>query len=329
MVVEIIAEVAQGYEGDPKLLSLLTKGALSTDCDSIKYQLVFADELATPDYEFYKLFKKLEMEEHHWVTISEIIKARKKNLYFDIFGLKSLKIAKKLNASGVKISTTEFYNQPLFSMALKSFEKIFLSVGGIPLDHIKQKLRAVESKFIPKINLLYGFQSEPTLLSDNNLRKLRSIKEQFPGYKTGFMDHSDGSSEDALLLSLVALGSGAEYIEKHITLDRALELEDFTSAISPKEFSEFVRRIRKYELSLGSSSLDLSEKELAYRRKATKSVVALEKIQQYDTLTIENVGLKRSSTSIDESSILKLEEVLGKKVNKDIDLHSRISREDI
>ena len=59
--IEIIAEIAQGYEGDTKLTELLTIGANATGADAVKYQLVYADELATPDYKYYELFRSLEM----------------------------------------------------------------------------------------------------------------------------------------------------------------------------------------------------------------------------------------------------------------------------
>jgi N,N'-diacetyllegionaminate synthase len=57
----IIAEIAQGYEGNTKLTELLTTGAIESSADAVKSQLVFADELATPDYNYYDLFKSLEM----------------------------------------------------------------------------------------------------------------------------------------------------------------------------------------------------------------------------------------------------------------------------
>ena len=60
MRTEIIAEIAQGYEGNPKLAELLVKGAIVANADSIKLQLVFADELCVPTYPYYDLFKSLE-----------------------------------------------------------------------------------------------------------------------------------------------------------------------------------------------------------------------------------------------------------------------------
>ena len=44
---EAIAEIAQGYEGKKKLLNQLTNEAINLDVNGIKFQLVYADELAT------------------------------------------------------------------------------------------------------------------------------------------------------------------------------------------------------------------------------------------------------------------------------------------
>ena len=49
MQIEIIAELAQGFEGRPEQARLLIKAAASAGADAAKYQLVYADELATPD----------------------------------------------------------------------------------------------------------------------------------------------------------------------------------------------------------------------------------------------------------------------------------------
>jgi N,N'-diacetyllegionaminate synthase len=43
------------------LTELLTIDANATGADAVKYQLVYADELATPDYKYYELFRSLEM----------------------------------------------------------------------------------------------------------------------------------------------------------------------------------------------------------------------------------------------------------------------------
>ena len=84
--VEIIVEIAQGYEGNKKLADLLTKGAIASKADAVKFQLVYADELATPDYEHYQLFKDLEMDQNIWENICTQIHNKNIKVYFDVFG---------------------------------------------------------------------------------------------------------------------------------------------------------------------------------------------------------------------------------------------------
>ncbi len=313
--IEIIAEIAQGYEGNPFLAKLLAKGAIRSGADAIKFQLVYADELATADYHYFPLFKKLEMEDSEWKEITAMIHQAGKKIYFDVYGTKSLQLALNLGADGIKLSTTEFYNTDLVAAALRSgFQRILISLGGIPLADFQEFLRREPALASLPIFFLVGFQSEPTPLEGNNLNRIRKLQELFPPLKFGFMDHSLGTSEDALYLPVVSVGTGICCIEKHLSLDPALEIEDFVSALAPEKFREFVRLIRKFETALGNSSLELSPLEIEYRKKAVKIVVALEDIPSGTTLSRHNVALKRIGARFSKTqTINKLEMVLGKK----------------
>ncbi len=327
--IEIISEIAQGYEGNSKLTELLTTGALRSGADAVKYQLVYADELATPDYQYYELFKSLEMQTSVWQATSERIHKAGKKLYFDIFGFESLRIATNLSADGVKLSTTEFYNRALIERALSSFEKIFISIGGIPVDDIDLLTQQLLQENSQKICLMYGFQAEPTPLEQNNLLKLRSFQERYPGYELGFMDHSDGYSDDAFNLSLLATGMGISVIEKHLTLDRSLEIEDYVSGLAPDQFKKFVKLIRKYETALGLESLELSELEIEYRNKATKSVVALKDLKKGHIIRPVDVALKRTGTTGSGVPIRLLDDALNRELKVNITKDHPISEEQV
>ncbi len=327
--IEIIAEIAQGYEGNEKLANLLTKGAIASNADAVKFQLVYADELATPDYEHYQLFKELEMAQSIWTDICKQIHDADRKVYFDVFGLLSLDVAKQIGADGVKLSTTEFYNNALFDRAIAQFDILYLSVGGIPIEDIDKKLSALSKEQVDNICLMYGFQSEPTPLDQNNLNKLGIFKNRYPNFRIGFMDHSDGALDDAYYLSLVAMGTGVNVIEKHITLDRELEIEDYISGVTPSEFIKFVGLVRRFEPVLGLNSLELTEQEEAYRNKATKSVVALSDLKAGDILTLDTVALKRCSKPITENSILEIEQAIGRTLSVDIPVDSPIAKADL
>lgn len=313
---KIIAEIAQGYEGKPNLLKKLTREASSLKIHGIKYQLVYADELATPDYKYFKLFRQLEMNEKYWKQVSNILKKNKIKLYFDIFGENSLKIAKKMGAYGVKLSTTEFYNYDLILKSLKTFKVVILSIGGVPIDEIKKLERLILKRYKKKLTLIYGFQSEPTEIYENNFLKLRALMDHFKEYKFGFMDHSHGGKKESLYTSLLPLSYGVELIEKHFTLNRKKKIEDYISGLSKKNFNKFIKIIRFYEQSLGKYSLKISNIEKIYSLKALKVVVAKKNILKNKLLKKSDLSLKRTGYKIKKNyAIYKIQSVIGKRSN--------------
>jgi N,N'-diacetyllegionaminate synthase len=316
MKVEIIAEIAQGYEGNPKLAKLLVKGAILANADSVKMQLVFADELCVPTYPYYDLFRSLEMEIGIWISLVDIVHQAEKKIYLDVYGFESLKVALELKVDGVKISTTDFYNFPLVKKVFSSFDTVFLSTGGVPVNDVEDLLKTFSP---PKnLTLLHGFQAEPTEIADNNLNRIASLRKRFPGVKIGFMDHSLGSDEEAFSLPMIALGLGVNSIEKHITLDYTLEIEDYISALSIDKFKTFVNLIRKMEPALGSSELILTEKEMEYKKKAGKIPVASQDLKAGDLITDSNIVLKRFSTIPSDEYYSKINDVIGKNLSSDI-----------
>jgi len=313
----IIAEVAQGYEGRPELARLLTIAALKSGADAIKFQLVYADELVTPDYKHHALFSSLEMEIQIWRELKDMIHEAGKSMFVDLYGEKSLEVAKELGVDGVKISTTDFYNDELRQAAIKEFSDVFISVGGIPLADIDSLAsefgkHTLESK--RKITLLHGLQAEPTPLDQNNLLKLKQLKMRYPDFDLGFMDHSDGGAEDGLLLGLVVLGVGVSAIEKHITLDRELQIEDYVSGLTPSRFIEYVRMLQKFAGALGSDELAVTDLEEQYRVGAAKVVVATRSLRAGQPIERGDVALKRSGYSGPGTRLLKLSQVVGSEI---------------
>jgi len=310
MKVEIIAEIAQGYEGNPKLAELLVKGAIIANADSVKMQLIFADELCVPSYPYYNLFKSLEMKIDVWISLVDLVHKAEKKIYLDVYGFESLSVAHELKVDGVKISTTDFYNFPLVKEVFSSFDTVFLSTGGVAIQDIQDMLKTFAT---PKnLTLLHGFQAEPTAIADNNLNRISSLKSCFPHVKIGFMDHSLGSDDEAFYLPLLALGLGVHSIEKHISLDYNLEIEDYISALSIDRFKIFTKLVRKMEPSLGSAALVLTEKEIEYKNKAGKIPVAKNDLKNGEMITASNMVMKRFSTKPSDEYYTRINDVIGK-----------------
>lgn len=326
MAVEIIAEAAQGYEGDLTLARLLARAAVCADADAVKFQLVFADEIAAPGYKYFDLFRQLEMPEEAWRGVAKVVKDGGKRLYFDVFGQKSLDLAARLGADGVKVHATDFFNAELVRAALDCMHKVLISFGGITAEELADFLRLHRIGPGSKVCLMYGYQAEPTPVEANNLLRIRSLSQRFPGFPLGFMDHSGGDLDDGQTLALLALPLGVCCIEKHIGLDRLLELEDFPSALGPEGFAEFVRRVRRLSAALGSEDLALSEPERAYRTRALKVVVAARPLRKGRVLQPEDLALLRVGGAVHPAPLGK-EEVVGRTLAQDLAAHAQITAE--
>ena len=280
-------------------------------------QLVFADELGVKTYPYFDFFKSLEMPIKVWQGISSYIKTNKCELYFDIYGPKSLSWAKKLNADGVKISTTDFNNSWLISNAVKSFKHILISIGGVEPEEMDSLWKKLGDN-TKKVSFMHGFQAEPTLVKDNHLLRLNTLKKKYSGIKLGFMDHSLGSDELSLYLPILSLGFGLECIEKHISLDQLLEVEDYISAISPSKFKKMVQLIRQLESGIGSDDIRPTKKELEYKLKAGKVVVAAKDLKKNMRIRDKDLLLKRVTTKPDSRYLRKFDQLVDKKLLHDV-----------
>jgi sialic acid synthase SpsE len=292
--VTIVAEAAQGFEGDPFVARLLVRAAAAGRADLVKFQLVYADELATREYPYHGLFTGLEMPPEAWAGVAAEAKRRGIGLVFDVYGPRALDLALRLGAAAVKVHATDFFNDPLVDAAVARAPAVHFSAGGIEADEIEAWLKRLGPGALGKLTLLYGFQAEPTAPADNHLRRLAALRERFAGLRLGFMDHAAGDSDEAGWLGLLALPFGISVIEKHVTLDRALGLEDYVSAATAAELATYVRRVRLAEAALGRGDLALSPTERTYRHKALKAVVAVRALKAGERIEAADLTLLRA-----------------------------------
>ena len=323
---KIIAELAQGFEGNLKQAKLLLKAASSSGADIVKFQLVYADELAVSDYNYYSLFKDLEMSNKDWNEIFNYSKELGIDINFDIFGTKSLRLCEKIGVSGVKIHGTDITNISLIKEVSKSkIKNVFLGAGGSNLDEIKIATSILKKK---NIIILLGFQSYPTPDIDNQISRVSYLKKIFnsKNIKIGFADHADPESKLSFALAATAVGAGATFIEKHLTLGKVMKMEDHESALNPDEFKDFVETINNCYLSLGDISesnndFNMSKSEKKYRNIIRRHVVASKDLKKGSTIRPIDVCLKRTG---EKNGIYDLNEVYNKLLKVDVKINTPI-----
>ncbi len=127
----IIAEIAQGFEGNLEQSKLLIKAAAKAGADAVKFQMVYADELSTVDYKHYSLFKELEMSDSQWESLKYYALSFGTKLIVDVFGVKSLKTAEKININTIKVHGTDVTNLGLLeAIAISPVKNVILGLGG-------------------------------------------------------------------------------------------------------------------------------------------------------------------------------------------------------
>ena len=327
----IIAEIAQGFEGNFEQSKLLIKAAAKAGADAVKFQLVYADELATADYKYYSLFKELEMEDAQWKSLKDYAFSLGTKLIVDVFGIKSLKTAEKIGINLVKVHGTDVSNLGLLeAISNSSVKTVILGLGGSYWEEIERALIILKNK---ALILLCGFQGYPTKTEDNHIARMNLIKEKakriHADFQMGFADHP-ADEKFAYTICLIALGAGAEIIEKHLTLGKVMEIEDSESALNPDEFGHFVEQLKTGKKALGQTIEDedfgMSKAEKTYRENVRRDVVAKKEIAKGETLNVQNILLKRTNH---KNTIKQLELVLGKTVKNVIHKNQPILIKDI
>ena len=325
---EIIAELAQGFEGNMQQAKLLLKAAASSGADSAKFQIVFAEELATKDYKYYQLFSSLEMKDSDWIELNEYAIKNKLNLYTDVFGKKSLKLSEKMNLKAIKVHGTDISNMSFLKEIAKSkIPKVFLGVGGANKKEISTAITILKNK---KINLLLGFQGYPTPNGANQLSRILLFKKLFKGIELGFADHSNPQEKISYILPSVALALGAAVIEKHLTLGKSMEIEDFESALNPDEFKLFSVALKQSYQALGIfkdiEDFGMSPSERSYRKMIRRNIIAAKNIKKGEIINHSHLSLKRTSN---QNALKTSDMIIGKRVLKNLKKNSPITKKDI
>jgi len=326
MSVKIIAEIAQGYEGKTEQALLLARAGAACGADAVKIQCVYADDISVPSYKHYEFFKTLEMPISIWQKIAEIIHQANQELIINVGGEQSLVVSAKIGADAVKFHATSFFCNELVHEALQKFAKVYISVGGLTPEEIAQFISHHSLKPGKQVAFTYGFQASPTPLEKNNLRKLGAFISRFSGFDFGFEDHTDAVSPDRLTVPLMALPYGIQHLEKHLTLDTCLSLEDSESAISPTEFKLFVDMVRRLESTLGMDDLSLTDIENDYRGRVLKVAVTSAELTAGTVLGASNIALKRVPEP-SQNGFVRREDLYGKKIAKNVPLHAQIVSE--
>ncbi len=297
--IRIVAELANGHEGSIEQALLLLKAAASAGADAGKFQAIYADELSTPDYEYYDIFRGLEMPDSGWARIVREAEALDLALILDIFGERSLNLAENLGLREIMIHATDLTNMALIdAVAARKWDSLILGVGGAHQSEIEVAVNKLSQS---SLVIMVGFQGYPTPDNENQVARVARLTEHFssfPNLTVGFADHSLPNSPYVVPFSSMALGLGARVFEKHLTLGESMKLLDSDSALNPDKFADFSRGLRACVEAMGTLSREdhfgLYPAEERYRAMVRRKVVTTKNLSAGSIIRSGDVQLKRS-----------------------------------
>ena len=307
--VKFIAEIASSHNGSKSNFLKLIKYLIKSKVDIIKIQIFKTNNLAHHSFKFYKTLKKINLNFKIIEQSLKIIFKNNKKVILEPFDEESYLFCKKFKDNVyIKISSTELDNKFILNDALKNFKKIFISIAGMQEVEISKMLKN-NFNYKKKIIPTYGFQSFPTDCNTLRLLIIKKIKKI-----TKNICYADHTQSNSLALNFLciskAIHCGANYIEKHITLDRFKNFPDSDSSLDPNQFNELLNFFKTSMLT----KLKLSKYEKKYSAGMKKYAVIVKNIKKNEIITSANIKFLRTGVKgIDKNRIEKFNKIVAKK----------------
>lgn len=207
-----------------------------------------------------------------------------------------------------KIASFELVDLPLLTYTASMQKPIIMSTGMAREEEIEEAVQAIYRTGNRQLALLKCSSAYPAKPEQMNLRTIADMKGRF-GTVVGLSDHSMGSFSAAMSVTL-----GGSIIEKHFCLGREIENPDASFSMTPEEFAQMVRDVRKTEAALGTVFYGAAEQEqenLKFRR----SLFVTADVRAGEVFTESNI---RSIRPSDGLAPKYYEYVLGRRAVCDI-----------
>ena len=321
----LIAEMACAHQGKIENACDLVEVAVKAKADAIQIQVFKKEFYMSPTYKDYDLITRLELSQDEWQKVINLIK--KSDLLFFAAGydVESIRFLIENEVDAFKIHSSDNSNPEVLKEVARSQKPIFLSCGASKIEEIKDAIYFLKKNGTRDIVLMHGFQSFPTKLKDTHLNYIKTLKRVF-GLNVGFYDHVEGGSILAKIIPIMAIGYGAQVIEKHFILNREEMGIDYESSLDSKNFIEFGKIFRDSEQTIGVSGVrNFTEGEINYRVYCKKSIVMKNEILKGSKISRDDVMFVRSDPGIPPFKFNRIE---GKIAKKDLRKFYNLTLED-
>ena len=247
----LIAEIGINHNGSLKLAKKLIDVAAKCKYDAVKFQKRDLD-VCIPENQksimretpwgvmtYLEYKKKIEFSIPQYKQIDKYCKKKNILWFASSWDLNSQKTMRRFKFKYNKVASAMITNTQLLELISKEKKTTLISTGMCNYSDIKKAVK-IFKKNKCKFILMHCVSTYPCKEEDLNLSMIQKLKKDFK-CTVGYSGH-----EKTVSPSLVAYMLGAEYLERHITLDRAMWGTDQAASLSEngiKNLSDIVNKI--------------------------------------------------------------------------------------
>lgn len=276
--VYIIAEIGINHNGSLDLAKKLIEGAVFAGCDAVKFQKR-TPELCVPreqwDIErdtpwgrlcYIDYRHKVELDADDFAEIDRFCHQQGITWFASCWDEEAVNFIEQFQPPLYKAASATLTDHPLLKAMQATSKPLIISTGMSNMPQIEAAVT-----HLGKENLLIAHTTStyPCPVEELNLRMIDTLTRTFPGVPIGYSGHEVG-----LVPTWAAVALGACFIERHITLDRAMWGSDQAASVEISGLHRLVRNIRDIEQALGDGYKRVYPSELAARRKLRRHPIS-------------------------------------------------------
>lgn len=234
-------------------------------------------------YGEHRAFLELSNEEHY--EVYKHAKALGLDFVETLCSKGCLSLLKLFTPDKLKVASRDLTNLPLLEAMAETKIPMILSTGMAGRKELDDALEVI-TRYHDRIAILHCVSQYPTHPDNLNLKTITYLKKHYGQYTIGFSDHTIG-----IAAPVVAVGMGAEIIEKHVTIDRRMKGTDQQGSLGPDGVNRMIRDIRIAERWWGKEELYIDPAVAAAKVKLERSIATRRDLHPGDVITEEDIHL--------------------------------------
>lgn len=269
--VYVVAEIGINHNGSVELAKRLIDGAAFSGCDAVKLQKR-TPELCVPrdqwDVEretpwgrmsYLEYRHRIELSTDDYAEIDRHCAERGIDWFASCWDREAVEFIEAFDPPVYKAASASLTDHELLGAMKDTGKPLIISTGMSTMDEIRAAVATVGTD---DLLIAHSTSAYPCPVDELNLRMILTLKATYPGVPIGYSGHEVGLST-----TWAAVAIGATFVERHVTLDRAMWGSDQAASVEVMGMHHLVRDIRDIERALGDGVKRVYESELGPMRK--------------------------------------------------------------